>query len=222
MKAKKTLTFFDLGKPPRLRGREPVPRSPRQQRSLRRRQSLLRAAQCLFARDGFEAASVARIAARALVPAGTFYQHFASKKQLLIVLMNAFMGRLAKLNLAPSGNGDSRDQMQKFLTAAFRSDSRHFGVVRAWREASFADPELARMEKRIGAWTQARVLHLLESMAQSRSGKRPQNLQAFARMMDRHFWMLLARGTEMSRADQDAEVRLLTDVIYRFMRHSAA
>ena len=76
---------------------------PSQRRSRRRRDALLRAALELFARDGFEAAAIGAIADRAGVAVGGFYQHFRSKRQLLIVLMNELLQKLEAIDMQPRG-----------------------------------------------------------------------------------------------------------------------
>jgi AcrR family transcriptional regulator len=57
----------------------------------------------LFGEKGYEAASVDEIAARAGVAVGGFYQHFRSKRQLLLVLMDELLERLSRLDLRPGG-----------------------------------------------------------------------------------------------------------------------
>lgn len=57
--------------------------------------------------------------------------------------------------------------------------------------------------------------------------RRDRDLPAFARMMDRHFWSLLARGASLPRRDFHREVRIAADAIYHYLfqdppqKHSA-
>jgi AcrR family transcriptional regulator len=87
--------------PPRpdLLSVEALPPQPQQERSRRTRAALLTAALDLFAQYGYELTSISEIAARAGVGAGTLYQHFRSKRQLLLVLMNNLLEELEALNL---------------------------------------------------------------------------------------------------------------------------
>jgi AcrR family transcriptional regulator len=202
------------GKPPQLHSGEPSPPKPSQKRSIEKRARLLEAGRQIFGQKGYEAASIEEIAGRAGTAAGAFYQYFASKRQFLIVLMSEFLERLASLDLSPpAGGGD----LYEFLTAAFRADAEYWGVVRAWQEAALSDPELARMERRIQAWTDARVLRVLEFLARQPGVRQDIDLPGFARMMDRHFWSLLARGPRLTRAEMDREIRLSADVIYHYL-----
>ena len=201
-----------------LRSAEPQPRAPEQQRSRDKRTRLLAAGRRIFGRYGYEGASIGAIAARAGTAAGGFYQHFASKRQFLIVLMNELLDRLASLDPPRGDAANPRQGLHEFLTAAFRTDADYYGVVRAWQEAALSDPELARMERRIEAWTRGRVLGMLERLAHQAGTHRHGDLRAFARMLDRHFWSLLARGPRLSAAELDREIALATDVIWSYLR----
>jgi hypothetical protein len=43
------------------------------------------------------------------------------------------------------------------------------------------------------------------------------DLRPFARMMDRHFWSLPARGAGLRRTDVGREVNAAADVIYHYL-----
>src|SRR5579875_3566334 len=68
-----------------------LPPLPQQKRSKQKRDALLQAALSLFAERGYEATTIEDIAHQAGVAVGGFYQHFASKQQLLLVLMDSVM-----------------------------------------------------------------------------------------------------------------------------------
>jgi AcrR family transcriptional regulator len=80
-----------------------------QKRSIEKRARILAAGRRFFAGKGYEATSIADIAAQAGTAAGAFYQYFASKRQLLVVLMNELIQRLAALDLRPGGGSDLRE-----------------------------------------------------------------------------------------------------------------
>jgi AcrR family transcriptional regulator len=65
-----------------------------QQRSEETRTHLLEAAVRLFARQGYEASSVAEICAAAGVSKGAFYHHFESKQALFLALLDEWLSRL--------------------------------------------------------------------------------------------------------------------------------
>jgi AcrR family transcriptional regulator len=211
-----------VSRAPVLHTGEGQPAPPKQARSCEKRKKLLRAARLLFAEKGYEAASIQQIAAKGGAASGAFYIYFHSKRQLLVVLMNELLQRLANLNLQPaSGGDDARTSLRNFLARVFRTDREYHGVVRAWQEAALSDAELGAMQRTIEAWTHARVLGVFQLLQQHPQARRDCDLPAFARMMDRHFWSLLARGSHMRPRDFDHEVELAADVIYHYLFQDA-
>lgn len=203
--------------PPVLRTREPWRDPPRQARSLARRKQLLQAGRLLFAEKGFEATSIAEITAKVETAAGAFYIYFRSKRQLLVALMNELLERLGRLDLRPEGGGDVRQGLRRFLAAVFRADLEYYGVVRAWQEASLTDAELGRMQGAIQCWTEARIARVFQLLQAHPGARSDGDLSTFARMMDRHFWSLLARGSQLSRRGFDREIKTAADVIYHYL-----
>jgi AcrR family transcriptional regulator len=208
--------------PPILRDDEELPTPPRQARSLATRKKLLEAGRILFAEHGYHATSIQALAARAGMAAGAFYTYFRSKRQLLIVLMNELLERLRDLDLRPGGGAtaktDVRASLRSFLAAVFRADLEYYGVVRAWQEAAVTDAGLGQMQKAIESWTNTRILGVFRLLhSQYPNARRDRDLPTFARMMDRHFWSLLARGASLPRRDFDREVRIAADVIYHYL-----
>jgi AcrR family transcriptional regulator len=184
------------------------------------RKKLLEAGRNLFAEQGYHAASIQEIAARAGTASGAFYTYFRSKRQLLIVLMNELLNSLHGLDLRPKGGAaDLRAGLRSFLAAVFRADLEYYGVVRAWQEAALTDAGLCRMQMAIESWTNARVLGVFRLLQQHPNARPDRDLPAFARMMDRHFWSILARGASLPRRDFDREVRIAADVIYHYLFH---
>lgn len=203
---------------PVLRVRERAPDAPQQQRSMVKRQKLLDAGRALFAEKGYEAASIGEITSRARTASGGFYQFFSSKRQFLVVLVNDFLERLAALHLRPQAFGhDLREGLRIFLADAFRVDYAYFGVARAWQEAVRSDAELAQLEKEIEAWTNARVLGVFQLLHKHPRARRGADLPAFSRMMNRHFWSLLARGARLSPREFAHDLQLSADVIHNYL-----
>jgi AcrR family transcriptional regulator len=217
--------------PPLLADEEDLPAPPRQARSLATRKKLLEAGRILFSEQGYHAASIQAIASHAGTASGAFYTYFRSKRQLLIVLMNELLVHLSHLDLRPPGGAtakaDARNGLRSFLAAVFRADLEYYGVVRAWQEAALTDAGLGEMQTAIESWTHARILGVFRLLQQYPNARPDSDLHTFARMMDRHFWSLLARGGSLSRRDFDREVRIAADVIYYYLfrdpppKHSA-
>jgi AcrR family transcriptional regulator len=202
---------------PVLGADEDLPAAPRQARSRATRSRLLEAGRNLFAERGYHATSIEDITSRAGTAAGAFYTYFRSKRQLLLVLMNELLQLLAGLDLRPKGGADVRAGLRRFLTAVFRADLEYYGVVRAWQEASLTDTGLGQMQTAIESWTQARILRVFRGLQQHPNARQDRDLPAFARMMDRHFWSILARGSRLPRRDFNREIRISADVIYHYL-----
>ena len=83
---------------PDLLARQQLPPAPQQERSRRKREALLEKALALFAERGYEQTSIEEIAHAAGVAVGGFYQHFTSKRQLLLVLMDRLLQDVSGLS----------------------------------------------------------------------------------------------------------------------------
>lgn len=142
---------------PDLLSVEELPPQPQQERSRRTRAALLGAALEGFAQHGYELTSIAEIAARAGVGAGTLYQHFRSKRQLLLVLMDNLLGELEALNLELGATGDPKTVLEQALREGRMADRKYGGAYRAWREAVLSDRELSELDRQVEAWTAKRV-----------------------------------------------------------------
>ena len=199
---------------PDLLAREDLPSLPRQKRSLDKRARLKAAGRALFGAKGYERASVEEIAERAGLAVGTFYQHFRSKRQLLLSLMNELLERLGQLNLRPSTEFDVQAGLHHLLSQAFATDLQYLGVYRAWQEAALFDPDLARKQTEIHAWTTARVESLFRLLS-AQPGARPGvDIPSLARIMDSFFWNLLAQAVHMPKVKLDRWIESSTHLIY--------
>jgi AcrR family transcriptional regulator len=210
-------TLNDAPLMPSLRTGEREPAAPKQARSIEKRRKLLEAGRILFGAKGYEATSIEEITSKAGTAAGAFYQYFSSKRQFLVVLMNELIGRLRRLALRLEPSENMQAALHEFLAEVFRTDLAYFGVVRAWQEAALNDPELGKLQREIELWTQTRILGVFERLQKHPAAVGGQDLPGFARMMDRHFWSLLASGAKMPAEEFDREVKLAADVIYHYL-----
>jgi AcrR family transcriptional regulator len=201
------------GRPTLLAAQE-LPRHPRQQRSRDKRARLKEAALQLFGEQGYERTSVDQIARCAGLAVGGFYQHFRSKRQLLVTLMDELVDHLSRLELRPSTGRDPRAALHGLLSAAFDRDLSYLGAYRAWEEAVLSDPELARKHEALHTWTTGRVKALFVAL-QRLPGTRPDaDVAALARAMDMFFWSLLARAVRMPRPEIAESIETATHLIY--------
>ena len=176
---------------PDLLAGENLPAAPQQNRSRERRDLLLAAGLDCFRVKGFEATTIEEIAGKAGVATGGFYLYFTTKTQLLLVLMQTLVERLAAVDLQFAAGTSPRAALRRFLKQAFAADLHYAGALRAWHEAASADEGLAKKQARIQRWTTARVQAVLERLLRLPHGRRKVDVPSLAQIIDRLFWQLL-------------------------------
>lgn len=199
---------------PNLLAGEDLPSQPVQKRSWEKRERLKAAALALFAEKDYEAASIEYIAQRAHLAIGSYYQHYRSKRQLLLALMDELLEKLSRLDLEPTGVKDVRSGLRALLARAFAHDLTYLGAYRAWQEAALSDPELARKQRQIHLWTTARIESVFKFLQQSPRARPEVDLQALAKVMDSFFWSLLARAAGMGKTELNQWIDVSTHLIY--------
>ncbi len=202
---------------PNLLAHEDLPPEPNQKRSLAKRTRLKSAGLALFGRKGYEAASIGEIAHAAKLATGGFYQHYNSKRQLLLALMDELLEKLSQLDLRPGVWTDVPSGLRELLSAAFSRDLKHLGAYRAWQEAVLSDPDLAKKDAQIHAWTTARVLAVFQLLRQMPGARPDVDIEALARVMDAFFWSLLARAVHMPRPELDVWISTSAHLIHHAM-----
>jgi AcrR family transcriptional regulator len=202
-----------LKRPNLLKG-EDLTAEPTQARSQKKRSQLKAAALTLFGDKGYENTSIETISRRAKLPVGSFYQHFRSKRQLLLVLMDELLQALSRLNLQPEGLTEMRRSIHSLLSRIFATDLTYLGACRAWQEAALSDVDLAQKQKQIHAWTTARVSALFQALCRAPGARHEVNVEALAQAMDSYFWSLLSRALQMQTKELDQQIAAATHMIY--------
>ena len=210
-----------VAKRPHLLAGEDMLPEPLQKRSLERRARLKAAGLALFGEKGYEGTSVDEIARRARLPVGSFYQHFRSKRQLLIVLMDELIEKLSQIEFNPKPAAGVREVIRALLTRAFSRDLRYLGAHRAWQEASLTDRDLARKQSRIHDWTTMRVLGLFKRLRRLPGSRSRVDLAGLARAMDGFFWSLLAQAAANPKVDLSSAINSATHMIYHSLFEDA-
>lgn len=148
---------------------EPLPRTPRQARSLRTRDSLLRAAEELFIARGYAGVTADEIAAAAGVSVGAFYNYYRNKRQILMALAQKRLGdifshlRLARMDLA---HGNHHEVIRAVIASVIASDRRS-GLRGVWQQLMSLEPELAPYQAAIRLYARNQLTHQLESARES-------------------------------------------------------
>jgi AcrR family transcriptional regulator len=199
---------------PNLLAGEDLPSEPRQKRSLEKRARLKAAGLLLFGEKGYESTSIDQIARRAKLAVGSFYQHFRSKRQLLLALMHELLEKLSQLDFRPRASTDVRAVIHELLSRAFSHDLRYLGAYRAWQEAVLSDPDLARKQQEIHAWTTARVTSVFQRLQQLPGARPGVDVPGLARVMDSFFWSLLGQAVRMPKVELHRQIDSATHLIY--------
>jgi len=202
-----------MDRPDLLKGEDLLP-EPVQLRSRQKRTRIKSAGLALFGEKGYERASIDEIADKAKLAVGGFYQHFRSKRQLLLVLMDELLESLSRLDLRPKGTSNIREGLRGFLTHALSADLKYLGAYRAWREAAITDPALAQKEAEIRVWTTGRVFTAFTLLHQLTGARRKVDLRALAQVMDGFFWNLLGQAVTLSKVDLEAWIDSATHLIF--------
>ncbi len=202
---------------PNLLAGEDLPPAPQQKRSLEKRARLQAAGLILFGEKGYESTSIDEIAQRANLAVGSFYQHYRSKRQLLLALMDELLEKLSQLDFRPGASTDVREVIHELLARAFSHDLRYLGAYRAWQEAVLSDSDLARRQEKIHAWTTARVTGVFQRLQQLPGARPGVDIPGLARVMDSFFWSLLAQAIRMPKAELKRWIDAATHLIHHAM-----
>jgi AcrR family transcriptional regulator len=200
-------------RPNLLAGEDLLPQ-PLQKRSIEKRARLKASALTVFGKKGYKKTSIEEIAQHASLAVGGFYQHYRSKRQLLLALMDELSEKLSKMNLDPKPALDVRTGLYQLLSRAFSYDLRYLGAYRAWQEAVLSDPELARKQKQIHAWTTNRVATLFHHLRQLPNSRPGVDIPGIARAMDTFFWSLFAHASQLPKAELNRQIGSTTHLIY--------
>jgi AcrR family transcriptional regulator len=173
---------------------------------------LLAKALALFAERGYEQTSIEDIAHAAGVAVGGFYQHFTSKRQILLVLMDRLLQDVSLLTWEAKGTApaDIRDGLARLIRLALTVDWAYAGAYRAWHEAAVRDLELQELHHQIEAWSASQVTLLFQALSFV-PGARP---EVDRETLAWEFALLLLRLAETPLEEPDAVVASLTDLLY--------
>jgi AcrR family transcriptional regulator len=203
---------------PNLLQHEQLLPEPKQERSRQKRDALLKAAQALFAELGYEAVSIGDIAGRAGVAVGAFYQHFTSKRQLVLILMDQFLTRALALieQTPPAVAVDARPAISAFVRQGLQIDWEYAGAYRAWREVSVYDPELRELHVQIEQWSAHRIEALLTTLQQTPGARPDVDVSILSHVISLLFWRLIESPLhEPAQAEQ--LISVVSDLIYHAM-----
>jgi AcrR family transcriptional regulator len=203
--------WIPRARPDLLAGQQ-LPPAPQQERSRRKREALLEAALALFAERGYEQTSIEDIAHAAGVAVGGFYQHFSSKRQILLVLMDRLLQDVSLLTWEAKGTArsDIRDGIARLIRQALTVDWAYAGAYRAWHEAAMRDRELQELHYQIEAWSASQLTLLFRALFFLPGARQEVDRETLAWV----FALLLLRLAETPLEEPDAVVASLTSLLF--------
>lgn len=198
-------------RPNLLTGQQFPPR-PQQTRSKQKRDALLQATLSLFAERGYEATTIEEIAHQAGVAVGGFYQHFASKQQLLLVLMDSFLNGVEDLSQQCTADNtlEARSAIKQAVRQRLLIDWAYVGAYRAWREATALNGELRALHAQLEQWTAQQIEHMLHTLLQTPGARKDVDVTALAWVVSLLFWRL----AEVPLQEPDTVVSTITYMLY--------
>jgi AcrR family transcriptional regulator len=151
-----------------------------------RRQRILSAAEQVFGAHGYHDASIGEIAAAAGISKPVLYDHFASKHELYVTLMDGISRELtdrgaAAMAAAASGEARIRTAIEAFFTFVEERPQ----AARVLLVTPFGEPELADDARRVQAGASARLAALLaaETRLLAGAGDRERRLELYAEFL---------------------------------------
>ncbi|NJM05625.1 alpha/beta fold hydrolase [Candidatus Gracilibacteria bacterium] len=208
---------------PHLLAAEQLPTAPQQARSRQKRAALMSAALTLFSAHGYNATTVEAIAQQAGMAVGAFYQHFSSKRQLVLVLMDQLLDDAAFLRVRAeqSDPSDVRGSVAALVRQGLQTDWAYAGAYRAWRELSTHDAAVLAMQHQIEEWTAGQLEIMLGLLSRALQARPNLDLATFAHIISVLFWALVEQPLH-DPAAVERLVNTLTDLIVHGLFTDAA
>jgi AcrR family transcriptional regulator len=144
-----------------------MPRSPEQFDSLRResRERLERAALTVFARTGFQRATVRDVAREAGVSQGLLYHYFRTKDELLSAVFRNGARDVAAALASPAPSGTPEERFAAFVHASFQLVDAHRDYWRLNHLIRYDPAVIAALGPDLHGWTTAVTVALTEMLA---------------------------------------------------------
>ncbi len=141
---------------------------PKQKRSRRTRQRLVRAATRLFSEKGYERTTTNHIAKRAGVSVGTFYKYFLDKRSVFLEIYHDYSLEIektihAELDPQKWQGIDFHAGIHSLVRTAFQSHKRDPGLQHAFAQIAMKDPEFRDVRNQIRAQLRKPLKRLIEN-----------------------------------------------------------
>lgn len=144
-----------------------LPREPKQERSRRKREELLDAAERLFSERHFQEVTVEDIATAAGYPTTTFYNYFADKTQAFVLVADRYFSAVAPV-MGPltdvfERGVDPAEAIRRSIVPLFDHRMGLPWLRRTWRQLTLTDPATRAYQKQVNDQWEGRLVELLEA-----------------------------------------------------------
>ncbi|SFQ19697.1 DNA-binding transcriptional regulator, AcrR family [Amycolatopsis arida] len=189
----------------------------RKERAAETEAALKEAARRVFSRQGYLNTKITDITAEAGRAAGSFYNHFASKEELLEALLtDLFAAADQEVDADPRHTADftDRDSVRWHVAAFWQFYRAHLPELVALRQAAMVDE---RFRRRLRDLVTADRAHLADHLAPVRHLPGPPHLvlSAMSGLLDQFAWTWLVEGDTEHALDDDEAVEFLTEFLHR-------
>lgn len=160
-----------------------IPSAPKQKRAEQTREKIIAAATDLFSKDGFHATSSKKIAKKANVAIGSFYNYFKDKKMLLFEIHRRHARGVHEkveenlICMLRDSPPNGRELIQKMLHQTLEMHSFSQDLHRELTALAYTDPDFAEIKQREEEESSALIIRLL---APYRASLRIADLEAAA------------------------------------------
>jgi AcrR family transcriptional regulator len=183
--------------------------------------ALKAAAKRVFAERGYVNTKITDITAEAGRAAGSFYNHFASKDELLAALLKDMLaeGDEAAEDAAHNPDFTDREAVRWHVAAYWAFYRRHISEMVALRQAAMANPEFGRRLQEILAADGAHMVGHVEHVRTAGiplPGEPRLVVSAFQSLLDQFaYTWLVAGGDGTGPISDDEAIEMLTDFVHR-------
>ncbi|AXB47103.1 TetR/AcrR family transcriptional regulator [Amycolatopsis albispora] len=188
----------------------------RKQKAAETEAALKAAARRVFARQGYLNTKITDITAEAGRAAGSFYNHFASKEELLEALLTDMFAEADADVTAPGHDPDfsKRSAVRWHVAHFWRFYRAHLPEMVALRQAAMVNTELG---KRLQQLTAEDKKHLVGHFANLTDlpGEPDLVTSAMVSLMDQFAYTWLVAGGDGRDLSDDEAIDLLTDFVHR-------
>lgn len=141
-------------------------RTPKQARSRRTREKVLKAAVACFEELGYDETTTAEIARRAKIAVGSLYGYFKDKREILLELLDGTLLQIADYTIAELdpeawSRRSQKANIRRLIDALFHTHHFNPGMQRILWERYFKDPQFHDAVTDIEARVRGALVHLL-------------------------------------------------------------